>query len=84
MNSDNARDAAFSLDTAVRQLREYAILMENGIERPINLELAFNNIRGALTSLCISVTPLISPEEIHRRIVIARRAEAAAEASIKG
>lgn len=68
MDPDNARDAAFCLEIAVRHLRKYAVLMEHGIERPINLELALNNIRFGLENLGMFVTSTATPEELHRRM----------------
>jgi hypothetical protein len=63
---DKARNAAFCLVNAAEHLRKYAILMEEGIERPINIELAINNINFALNSLDAYATYHYAPYEMHK------------------
>jgi hypothetical protein len=84
MNSDDARDAAFNLRTASDYLREYAVLLRAGVERPWCLELAVNNLRCALGNIGAEMKLSASPEEMHRRMAISRRAELAAEEASHG
>lgn len=79
MNSDDARDAAFNLRAASDYFREYAVLLRAGVERPINLELAVNNLRCALRNIGAELKLSASPEEMHRQMMISRRAELAAD-----
>lgn len=51
MTSNDIREAARQLDLAVRQLREYASLIEYGVERAINIQLAMNNINFAVNAM---------------------------------
>ena len=77
MTPANARDCAFNLATAVRQLRKYADLMDHGIECPVELEMAMNNIRSGLNDLGAYVTAQHSPDQLHARMKTGRDAEAA-------
>lgn len=44
MDVETARTLAFLLRCSADQFRKYAILKEEGIESPVSLELALNNI----------------------------------------
>ena len=55
MSPDTARNAAFHLQSAVDHFRRFAILAEEGLDRPINLELAANNLELALNDLGLTM-----------------------------
>ena len=75
MTPDNIRNAAFSLDLAVRQLREYASLIEHGVERAVNIQLATDNIRSAVAELDGYVTLQRGPHQMHASVKMARMRE---------
>lgn len=77
MTPINARDCAFQLDAAVRQLRRYADLMDHGIEAPVEIDLALNNIRGGLVSMGIFVTATKTGDQLHDAMKAGQQREAA-------
>ena len=83
MTPDNIRNAAFSLDLAVRQLREYASLIEHGVERAVNIQLATDNIRSAVAELDGYVTLRHEPHQMHASVKMARMRELFEEQAAK-
>jgi hypothetical protein len=55
MTPDTARNAAFHLQLAVDHFKRFAILAEEGLDRPVNLTLAANNLELALNDLGLTM-----------------------------
>lgn len=77
MTPDNARNAAFCLRAAADELRTYALLMAENIERPARIDLALNNISSGLFELGIFVTTTKTASQLHDSMKAGQQREAA-------